>query len=277
MLGICYGQQLMAHLLGGEVRKGDKGEYGLATLDLAAPPTRFSGPGGRQQIWMSHRDAVAAPPAGFTVAGRTDTCAVAAMADARPKTLRTSSFIPKWCTPRAAWSISPISCFACAAARRIGTRAIACRCIEQEIRECAGGRNVFFFVSGGVDSSVAFALCHARPGGGPRARRLCGYRPDARRRNRIRRARLPGVAVEHAAEQFLGALAGVTDPEQKRHIIGEEFVRVQERIMESRRLLDERLDSGPGHHLSRHHRIRAARPRPRSSRRIITAWRESRS
>ena len=81
VLGICYGQQLMAHLLGGEVRKGEKGEYGLATLELddAADPL-FAGLAGRQQVWMSHRDAVVGLPAGFSVAGRTETCAVAAMA-----------------------------------------------------------------------------------------------------------------------------------------------------------------------------------------------------
>jgi GMP synthase (glutamine-hydrolysing) len=80
VLGICYGQQLMAHLLGGAVTPGEEGEYGLATLeldDLVDP--FFSGLAGRQQIWMSHRDVVAAPPPGFTVAGRTETCAIAAM------------------------------------------------------------------------------------------------------------------------------------------------------------------------------------------------------
>src|SRR5271169_4468542 len=81
VLGICYGQQLMAHLLGGEVRKGDKGEYGLATLDLdATVDPLFSGLAGRQQVWMSHRDAVGALPDGFSIAGRTSTCAVAAIA-----------------------------------------------------------------------------------------------------------------------------------------------------------------------------------------------------
>ncbi len=66
VLGICYGQQLMAHLLGGEVLQGEKGEYGLATLDLddAADPL-FAGLAGRQQIWMSHRDVVGALPAGL--------------------------------------------------------------------------------------------------------------------------------------------------------------------------------------------------------------------
>src|SRR5207248_11374284 len=81
VLGICYGQQLMAHLLGGEVRRGARGEYGLATLDLdATSDPLFRGLAGRQQVWMSHRDVVGALPPGFSVIGRTDTCAVAAIA-----------------------------------------------------------------------------------------------------------------------------------------------------------------------------------------------------
>ena len=74
VLGICYGQQLMAHLLGGSVRKGDHGEYGLATLDLAeAGDPMFTGLSGTQQVWMSHRDTVERVPEGFRVAGRTVT------------------------------------------------------------------------------------------------------------------------------------------------------------------------------------------------------------
>src|SRR5262249_53527982 len=82
VLGICYGQQLMAHLLGGTVQKGDKGESGLATLELdGADAPIFRGLDGPQQIWMSHRDLVAAVPAGFSVLARTETCPVAAIAE----------------------------------------------------------------------------------------------------------------------------------------------------------------------------------------------------
>ena len=89
VLGICYGQQLMAYLLGGEVRKGDKGEYGSATLDLFDDSDpMFAGLAGPQQIWMSHRDVVGRLPEGFTVVGRTDTCAVAAIANSAEEALR---------------------------------------------------------------------------------------------------------------------------------------------------------------------------------------------
>src|SRR5262249_16006495 len=80
-LGICYGQQLMAHLLGGVVNPGRKGEYGLAELQLDdTSDTLFGGLSGKQRIWMSHRDVVGAVPEGFSVVGRTDTCPVAAIA-----------------------------------------------------------------------------------------------------------------------------------------------------------------------------------------------------
>ena len=81
VMGICYGQQIMAHALGGTVRRGDKGEYGLAALELEeSSDPLFSGLSGAQQVWMNHRDAVAALPAGFHVTGRTATCAIAAIA-----------------------------------------------------------------------------------------------------------------------------------------------------------------------------------------------------
>src|ERR1039457_1263191 len=102
--------------------------------------------------------------------------------------------------------------------------------LEQEIRDSVGGRNVFFFVSGGVESSVAFALC-TRALGESRVRGVYVDTGLMREGESEFVGGLPGVAVEPAAEQFLGALEGVTEPERKRHIIGEEFVRVQERIM----------------------------------------------
>ncbi len=117
--------------------------------------------------------------------------------------------------------------------------------LEEEIRETVGGRNVFFFVSGGVDSSVAFALC-TRALGPERVRGVYVDTGLMREGETDFVGRMAGISVEHAEEQFLGALAGVTDPEQKRHIIGEEFVRVQERVIESRSLLDEHWILGQG-------------------------------
>jgi GMP synthase (glutamine-hydrolysing) len=245
VLGICYGQQLMARLLGGEVRHGEKGEYGLATLELdSTSDPLFAGLAGRQQIWMSHRDVVDAVPEGFSVVGRTSTCDIAAIAaparklygvQFHPEVVHTvrgtellSNFVFRVCECRKDWDPR----------HRVPL-------VEREIRECAGDRNVFFFVSGGVDSSVAFALCVRALGAG----RVRGVYVDTglmREGETDYVRRFSGVTVEHAQEQFLGALAGITDPEEKRHIIGEQFVEVQERVIESRRLLDEHWILGQG-------------------------------
>ena len=245
VLGICYGQQLMAHLLGGEVRPGEKGEFGLATLELdSTSDPLFSGLGGQQQIWMSHRDVVAGVPEGFSVVGRTATCAAAAVA-APARKLYGVQFHPEVVhTTRGRELLSNFVFRICACARdwdpshRIPI-------IEQEIRDCVGSRNVFFFVSGGVDSSVAFALT-TRALGEARVRGVYVDTGLMREGETDFVRRLPSIAVENAQEQFLTALAGVTDPERKRHIIGEEFVQVQERVIESRRLLDEHWILGQG-------------------------------
>ncbi|MGD0500582.1 MAG: glutamine-hydrolyzing GMP synthase [Bryobacteraceae bacterium] len=245
VLGICYGHQLMAHLLGGEVRRGERGEYGLATLEMdPASDPLFRGLEGRQQVWMSHRDTVAAVPAGFHVAGRTSTCAVAAFA-APQRRLYGVQFHPEVVhTERGKEYLANFVLRICGCQKDWDPRHRA-PLLEQEIRDAVGGRNVFFFVSGGVDSSVAFTLCTRALGEG----RVRGVYVDTglmREGETDFIRRLPGIAVERAEERFLGALAGVTDPERKRHIIGEEFVRVQERIIEERSLAEESWILGQG-------------------------------
>ncbi len=245
VLGICYGQQLMAHLLGGEVRRGDKGEYGLATLDLdESTDPMYAGLSGRQQIWMNHRDVVGALPEGFSVIGRTDTCAVAAIA-APARRFYGLQFHPEVVhTARGQEYLANFVFGVCGCDKDWDPRHRV-PLIEREIRECAAGRRVFFFVSGGVDSTVAFALC-SRALGSEAAQGVYVDTGLMREGETDFVRRMHGVTVEDAQEQFLSALAGVTDPEQKRHIIGEEFVRVQERILESRRVLDESWILGQG-------------------------------
>ncbi len=243
VLGICYGHQLMAHLLGGTVQKGEKGEYGLARFEPDGG-TLFTGISGSQQIWMSHRDVVAAPPPGFAVSGSTATCAVAAL-EAPARGLYGVQFHPEVVhTTRGRDILSNFIFNICGCERDWDPRHRIPQ-IEKEIRQCVGDRNVFFFVSGGVDSTVAFALVQ-RTLGAERARGVYVDTGLMREGETDYVRRMPGVTVEPAEEQFLGALEGVRDPEQKRHIIGEEFVRVQERIIESRHLLDGHWILGQG-------------------------------
>jgi len=245
VLGICYGLQLMARLLGGEVRKGEKGEYGLAALELDETlDPMFAGMAGPQQIWMSHRDLVGRVPEGFTVTGRTATCAVAAIAD-QARGLYGVQFHPEVVhTARGQEYLANFVFRVCGCAKDWDPRHRV-PLIEQEIRECVGHRKVFFFVSGGVDSSVAFALS-TRALGPDRVRGVYVDTGLMREGETDFVRRMPGLAVEDAREQFLRALAGVTDPERKRHIIGEEFVRVQEQVIERRRLIDEDWILGQG-------------------------------
>jgi GMP synthase (glutamine-hydrolysing) len=243
VLGICYGQQLMAFLLGGQVSKGDKGEYGLATLNLnGMPAPLFAGCAPSSQIWMSHRDVVAGLPPGFSITGATNTCATAAIADPAAG-LYGVQFHPEVVHTTEGRRILANFVFdICHCVKDWDPRHRVAQ-IEKDIRETAGGRKIFFFVSGGVDSTVAFTLCLQALG----SDRVRGVYVDTGMmragetemvRGMFAALGAGGVAIESAEEQFLTPLAGVCDPEQKRAIIGEEFVRIQERIIESRHLLD---------------------------------------
>jgi GMP synthase (glutamine-hydrolysing) len=250
VLGICYGQQLMAYLLGGKVRKGDKGEYGFARLDITGDAPLFHGIEGRQQVWMSHRDVVEAPPPGFTVLGRTLTCEVAAMADTARK-LYAVQFHPEVVhTPRGN-DILANFVFGICGCERDWSPAGQIESLEQHIRDVTGDRNVFFFVSGGVDSTVAYTLCLRALG----PERVYGTYVDTGLmregetefvENVFAQLGATHFRAERAAGEFLQALDGVCDPEHKRRIIGEQFVKVQERILREGHFLDGHWILGQG-------------------------------
>jgi len=255
VLGICYGQQLMAYLLGGKVERGDRGEYGFAQLDLAQSEIKtedvlFRGVIGRQQVWMSHRDLVASAPAGFSVLASTATCPVAAMS--RPdRLLYAVQFHPEVAHTPSGNDILSNFVFGICASVRDWNPAGQIQALEAKIRESAAGRSVFFFVSGGVDSTVAYTLCLNSLG----PDRVYGAYVDTGLmregetdfvRANFAALGASGFQVEYAEPQFLAALERAIEPEQKRHIIGEEFVRVQERILETQRFLDGRWILGQG-------------------------------
>ena len=242
VLGICYGHQLMAHLLGGSVERGDKGEYGLAILQHRETDPLLAGLPERHQVWMSHRDAVTVTPPGFCLLASTQTCRIAAMGDPRrrfygvqfhPEVVHTlfgkqilENFLFPICGCGKDWDPRG----------RVGE-------LEAFIRRAAGRRNIFFFVSGGVDSAVAFNLCLRALG----ARRVRGFYVDTglmreRETGFVRELfeRLaPGsVEIVEAAPRFLAALRSVCDPERKRRIIGDEFIRIQQEILESGHFLE---------------------------------------
>ncbi len=236
VLGICYGQQLMAHLLDGHVRKGDKGEYGKATLEVKKANRLFEGLGTTEQVWMSHRDQVETLPSGFELYASTATCPVAAIGNEADR-LYAVQFHPEVVhTPRGMTILSNFLFNICDCRKDWDPRGRV-PLIENKIREIAGGRNIFFFVSGGVDSSVAYRLCLRALG----PEKVHGAYVDTgfMREGETEFVRDSlGVSVVDAREEFLAALAGVTEPERKRHLIGEMFVTVQDRVLRSGHYLD---------------------------------------
>lgn len=250
VLGICYGLQLLAFHLGGQVSKGDKGEYGAALLDLQLGDPLFSGLHEKEPIWMSHRDSVTGLPPGFHLYGSTPTCNIAAAGDPQRK-LYGVQFHPEVVhTPRGMTLLSNFL-FSIAHCDKDWNPSERIQPVLEQIRETAGSRNVLFFVSGGVDSTVAYTLCLRALGN----HRVRGYYVDT---GLMRSAETEYVerlfsqlgsthfAAIHAEDEFLSQLAGIIDPEHKRRIIGEHFVTVQDRLLESEGLTDSEWILGQG-------------------------------
>jgi len=231
ILGICYGAQLMAYQLGGKVTPGENKEYGRTDLTVVDSSALFRGLDSKLVGWMSHGDLVEKAPDGFTATARTANTPVAAMEDPsrgfygvqfHPEVVHTPwgtevlrNFLHGVCGLHGSWT----------AASFIETAV-------REIREKVGSSKVVCGVSGGIDSSCVAALVHKAIGD----QLTCIFvnhgllRLDEAEKVRQTFAghfNMKLVYVD-AEERFLSRLAGVTDPESKRKIIGEEFVRVFE-------------------------------------------------
>ncbi len=237
VLGICYGHQLLMQQTGGQVETSSSQEFGPARLELVRPAGLFEGePAGETQgqsedstVWMSHGDEVSALPAGFEILARTPDCEHAAVGDLNRKlfglqfhpevtnTVRGDAYLRnfiKLCGLENTWSLDDF--------------------LEQEIqrlRETVGDKKIFFLISGGVDSTVAFALlARALP-----AEHLLGLFVDTgfmrdREGAEVAEAlRQVGVNlhVSEAGDLYFSKLDRVYDPEEKRRIIGELFIEVQ--------------------------------------------------
>jgi GMP synthase (glutamine-hydrolysing) len=249
LLGICYGHQLLARHLGGTVQKGERGEYGVAHLTVTCPDPLWNGVE-RSQIWMSHFDTVAATPPGFRVTASSEVSGIAAMSNSDRK-LFGIQFHPEVVHTHAGQRILENFVFDICGATKDWNVEQRVPVVEDQIRAAARDRNVFFFVSGGVDSTVAYTLCLRALG----PERVCGIYVDTglMRKNEtdfvkgiFRELGAKNFLVDHAEDEFLSTLAGVVDPEQKRAAIGEQFVRVQERILATEHFLDGHWILGQG-------------------------------
>jgi GMP synthase (glutamine-hydrolysing) len=231
VLGICYGMQLMARQLGGEVSPGAQREFGKTELRVQRPGTLFAGLNDHLVCWMSHGDRVDAAPAGFDVLGRTENAPVAAMADPARR-LSGVQFHPE--VTHTPWGVELLRNFLrreCGCEPTWTMDAFAERAVR-EIRETVGTGRVVCGLSGGVDSAVAAALIHRAIGD----QLSCIFVDHGLLRQEeaatVRETfaghfRMPLIAVD-ASDRFLRGLEGVEEPELKRKRIGEEFVRVFE-------------------------------------------------
>ena len=237
VLGICYGMQLLAQDLGGKVDRTERSEFGKT--DLAAEPESelFRGLPSEQTCWMSHRDTVVAPPAGARVVAGSPAAPVSAFEDTE-RGLYGVQFHPEVVHTPHGTEVLKNFLYRVADAPPVWTAAAV---IEEEtarIRDQVGEDRVLCALSGGVDSAVAALLTYKAVGD----QLTCVFvdhgllRKDEAQQvvdTFGRHFQVPLVHVE-ARERFLAKLAGITDPEQKRRIVGEEFIRVFEE--ESRRL-----------------------------------------
>ena len=231
VLGICYGHQLMSRALGGEVAATGQREYGRTTLTVDEPGVLLEDLPPQDTVWMSHGDAVARPPAGFRVTAHTGSTPVAAMED-RERGLFGVQFHPEVAhTPRGLDVMKRFLYEACGLLPEWTPVNVIERSVER-IRSQVGDAKVICALSGGVDSSVAALLVHRAVG----EQLTCVFvdtgllRADEAEQVEdtfARHFRVPLVHVK-AADRFLSRLAGVTDPEDKRKRIGEEFIRVFE-------------------------------------------------
>ena len=231
VLGICYGTQLMAYQLGGKVSPGEQKEYGRTNLDVLDSAGLFAGLDKELICWMSHGDLVEAPPPGCKVTASTKSTPVAAMEDSE-KGLYGVQFHPE--VVHTPWGMQVIQNFLYKICGLKGnwTPASFVDTAIKEIREQVGSDRVVCGVSGGVDSSCVAALIHKAIG-----KQLTCIFVDHGLLRLNEGVKVKQTFEDHfginlvyvdAEERFLKRLEGITDPEQKRKIIGEEFVRVFE-------------------------------------------------
>ena len=230
VLGICYGMQMMCHMLGGEVKRGKSGEYGTVKAVLKGSSVLFNGIEEKSSVLMSHGDTVTRLPEGFVNSGRTALCANAACEDSGNK-LYGVQFHPE--TGHTVYGKEILRNFLFNVCGASGDYKLDDYINTQikDIQKKAENKNVLLALSGGVDSSVCAALLsRAVPG------RLTCVFVDHGFMRKNEGDEIEKIFCKHdlklirvnAKERFLSRLKKVTDPEKKRKIIGEEFVRVFE-------------------------------------------------
>jgi GMP synthase (glutamine-hydrolysing) len=231
ILGICYGIQLLGHLLGGEVLPSHEREFGRGKLTVDRDSRLFKGIRREIQVWNSHGDKLSRMPEGFESIGRTENSAFAAIEDPR-RNFYGLQFHPEVFHSEQGTDIIRNFLFEICGCLGDWTMASYADHAIEKVRETVGDAKVILGLSGGVDSSVAAAVIHRAIGD----QLTCVFVDNGLlRKNEVAAVeKLFGdnfqmnLVVAHAADLFLDKLAGVTDPERKRKIIGNTFVEVFE-------------------------------------------------
>jgi len=237
ILGICYGMQLMARHLGGNVEPSEHREYGLAELEVIADASILEGTPDRQTVWMSHGDQVTRVPDGFEILGRTSNSPVAAMVHHKRRLVALQFHPEVRHTPNGTPMLERF--IELAGARRDWNPAAIRHELVDRLRASLPEGRVICGVSGGVDSSVTTVLLREAIGN-----RVVPIFVDTGLLRKdegdmvMKSFAEFGIDLDRvdASDRFFAALAGITDPEEKRRIIGREFVAVFEE--EARRFSD---------------------------------------
>jgi len=241
VLGICYGLQFMVHTLGGKVRPAQKREYGFAEVDIVAESALFRGMERRQPVWMSHGDEALELPPGFELTAKTAHAVAGIHNEARK--FYAVQFHPEVHHTRHGEQILRNFIFAICGAKPTWTPQHFIDSTVEQVRGQVGKGRAICALSGGVDSSVAAVLVdRALRDKNGSSRLTCIFvNNGVLRKNEFEKVQKTlrdklGLRLDavDATERFLGKLKGVSDPEKKRKIIGNEFIKVFER--EARRI-----------------------------------------
>ena len=248
ILGLCYGHYMVQQGYGGKVGKAEVGEFGFAELHFAdgmngssARCPLFKGIDDGQQVWMSHQDGVLEMGAGFELVGSTKDCPFAATQNLQKKRFSLQFHCEVKDTPGGNQIFQKFADF-CGMQKNWDQDTVLSIILEN-IKKEAEGHNVLLFLSGGVDSTITFALLNKALG----QERVLGLHIDNgfMRKNEsanvaaaYRKFGFTNFIVEDASESFLAAVAGLTDPQKKRMAVGENFITVRNAVTKRQHLDD---------------------------------------